>query len=341
MKTILSAFPSPGISDITLGNVVIHFYALFIILGIALAVIVSALRLKSRGAAAGIAVDIAIWAVPFGIIGGRFFHVVTHWSDYFGAGKDPMTALFVWEGGLAIYGALIFGAIGAAIGARMSGIRFMAYADALAPGLILAQGIGRWGNYFNQELFGTPTDLPWGLHITNASSNLAWPVGLPVDTLMQPMFLYESIWDILGVAVLIFIEKKLRLQWGRVFGAYLMYYAIGRAIIEPYRLDAASTFLGVRVNEWMSILMFVLGAAIVYYQKRNHTGIETSLYLAGREPQVDAPEVAAEGIAVAVADESVEETAEDAPAKKPAKKRAKAHKDDVDFSTDAVNSKSE
>jgi len=341
VKSILTAFPSPTISDFTLGAVTIHFYALFIILGIAVAATLSALRMQKRGANSGIAIDIAIWAVPFGIVGGRIFHVLTHWSDYFGAGKNPASALYVWEGGLAIYGALIFGAVGVYFGTRMSGIKFMAYADILVPGLILAQGIGRWGNYFNQELFGTPTDLPWGLNIANAANNPAWPVGLPFDTLMQPMFLYESIWDIAGVAVLLFLEKKFRLQWGRLFGAYLMYYAVGRGLIEPFRLDAASTFLGIRVNEWMSIVMFVVGAAIVYVQKRNHTGIETSIFLPGHEPVVETEAEAAEGIAEAIADAPAAETEADATAKKPAKKRAKAHKDDVDFSADEVNSKSE
>ena len=161
MSGLLASIPSPSFNDFTIGVVTIRLYALFIILGIILAIVVSSLRLKSRGVSGGVAIDVAIWAVPFGIIGGRFFHVLTHLNDYFGAGKDPITALYLWEGGLAIYGALIFGALGAYLGARSAGIKFMAYADAVAPGLLLAQAVGRWGNYFNQELFGTPTTAPW------------------------------------------------------------------------------------------------------------------------------------------------------------------------------------
>ncbi|MEY4067262.1 MAG: hypothetical protein RIQ44_474, partial [Actinomycetota bacterium] len=186
MKNVLASIPSPTINDFQVGPFQIRFYALFIILGIILAIIVSAQRMKARGAKAGVAVDIAIWAVPFGIIGGRLFHVATHLNDYVGAGKNPASILYVWEGGLAIYGALLFGAVGAWLGARTSGIKLLAYGDILVPGLLLAQAIGRWGNYFNSELYGTPTTLPWGLQID--STNAAWPTGLPADTLMHPTF---------------------------------------------------------------------------------------------------------------------------------------------------------
>ncbi|MEN9714911.1 MAG: hypothetical protein RJA35_378 [Actinomycetota bacterium] len=285
MKSVLASIPSPTINDIAVGPFTIRFYALFIILGIILAIIVSAMRIKARGAKAGVAVDIAIWAVPFGIIGGRLFHVLTHVSDYFGPGQNPVSVFYVWEGGLAIYGALIFGAVGAWLGARASGIRFVSYADVLVPGLILAQGIGRWGNYFNSELFGTPTTLPWGLQID--STNPAWPAGLPADTLMQPTFLYESLWDLLGVAVLLILEKRLRLQWGKLMAAYVVYYSVGRALIEPIRLDPANIVLGLRTNEWMALLGILVGLVIFYVQSRRHPGIETSIYLPGRAPEAE------------------------------------------------------
>ena len=313
MHSVLASIPSPNISDFTVGPFVIRFYALFIILGIILAILVSALRLKSKGGNSGIAVDIAIWAVPFGIIGGRLFHVATHLNDYFGDGKNPLSVLYVWEGGLAIYGALIFGAVGAWLGARFSGIRLMSYADALVPGLLLAQGIGRWGNYFNQELFGAPTTAPWGLQID--SVNPAWPVGLPAGTLMQPTFLYESLWDLLGVAVLLYVEKKFRLQWGKLLAVYLMYYSLGRAFIEPLRLDPANIFLGIRANEWSAIAGIVFGLVLFYVQSRRHTGSETSIYLPGREPKpADETEVA---------------------------EMASIGASDSEYSTDALDSKSE
>lgn len=285
MKNVLASIPSPTINDFQVGPFQIRFYALFIILGIILAIIVSAQRMKARGAKAGVAVDIAIWAVPFGIIGGRLFHVATHLNDYVGAGKNPASILYVWEGGLAIYGALLFGAVGAWLGARTSGIKLLAYGDILAPGLLLAQAIGRWGNYFNSELYGTPTTLPWGLQID--STNAAWPTGLPADTLMHPTFLYESLWSLAGVGLLLWIEKRFRLQWGKLLAAYLVFYSAGRAWIEPLRIDPANVFLGIRTNEWSALLGILLGVILFIVQTRKHPGIETSIYLPGKAPAVE------------------------------------------------------
>ena len=161
--SFLNAIPSPTVSTFQLGPLVIHFYALFILAGIIVAVVLTAGRMKARGMEPGLAIDIAIWAVPMGIIGGRLFHVATHLNDYFGEGKD-WTAMFrLWEGGLAIYGAIILGSVGAYIACQVdikplkiesAGIRFLSFADALVPGLLAAQALGRWGNYFNNELFG-------------------------------------------------------------------------------------------------------------------------------------------------------------------------------------------
>ncbi|MEY2915525.1 MAG: hypothetical protein RL530_852 [Actinomycetota bacterium] len=285
MKNVLASIPSPTINDFQVGPFQIRFYALFIILGIILAIIVSAQRMKARGAKAGVAVDIAIWAVPFGIIGGRLFHVATHLNDYVGAGKNPASILYVWEGGLAIYGALLFGAVGAWLGARTSGIKLLAYGDILVPGLLLAQAIGRWGNYFNSELYGTPTTLPWGLQID--STNAAWPTGLPADTLMHPTFLYESLWSLAGVGLLLWIEKRFRLQWGKLLAAYLVFYSAGRAWIEPLRIDPANVFLGIRTNEWSALLGILLGVILFIVQTRKHPGIETSIYLPGKAPAVE------------------------------------------------------
>ncbi|MEY4743239.1 MAG: hypothetical protein RIR34_578 [Actinomycetota bacterium] len=277
MNRVIASLPSPSVSDIAVGPFIIRFYALFIILGIVLAIIVSALRLQKRGAKAGIAVDIAIWTVPIAIIGARFFHVATHLNDYFGEGKNPLSAFFVWEGGLAIYGGLLFGALGAYIGARQAGIKFFAYADALVPGLLLAQAVGRWGNYFNNELFGQPTSLPWGLEIQQ--SNPAYPVGLPAGELFHPVFLYESIWSLLGIAVLLVVEKRFNLQWGKVFAAYLVYYSLGRVFIESIRLDPAYVVLGLRTNVWSAIIGILVGIVLFVYLGRKHTGIEQSIFL--------------------------------------------------------------
>lgn len=281
-RFISAAIPSPDVSFLELGPLRIHFYALFILTGIILALILTESRLRTRGAESGAALDISLWAIPFGIIGGRIFHVLTHPNDYFFPGADLLAVVRIWEGGLAIYGALIFGSLGAFIGARAAGIKFTSYLDAVAPGVLLAQAVGRWGNYFNNELFGTPTDLPWGLEIP--SSNAAYPVGLPDGVLFHPTFLYESIWSLAGVALLLAADKKLNLRWGKMLGLYLVYYSVGRVWIEAIRIDPSEIVLGLRINIWSAIAGIVIGLAIIFIQSRRHPGLESTVYRPGKEP---------------------------------------------------------
>jgi prolipoprotein diacylglyceryl transferase len=288
--TIVTAIPSPDVSFIELGPFRIHFYALFILTGIILALILTESRLRSRGAEAGVALDISLWAIPFGILGGRFFHVITHPNDYFFEGADLLAVFRIWEGGLAIYGALMFGALGAFIGARQSGLKFVSYLDAVAPGVLLAQAVGRWGNYFNNELFGLPTDLPWGLEIS--SNNPAYPAGLPEGVLFHPTFLYESIWSLAGVALLLAADKRFNLRWGKMLGLYLVYYSIGRIWVEAIRIDPSEVLLGLRINIWSAIAGILVGLAILILQSRRHPGLEASVYRPGKEPK--APAVDAE-----------------------------------------------
>lgn len=280
---IVTSIPSPDVSYIELGPLRIHFYALFILTGIILALLLTESRLKTRGVEAGVALDVSFWAIPFGILGGRFFHVITHPNDYFYQGADLLAPFRIWEGGLAIYGALLFGALGAYIGSRKSGIKFTSYLDAVAPGILLAQAIGRWGNYFNNELFGLPTDLPWGLEIS--SSNPAYPAGLPDGVLFHPTFLYESIWSLIGVALLLAADKKFNLRWGRMIGLYFIYYSIGRVWVEAIRIDPSEIVLGLRINIWSAIVGIVVGLAIMILSYRRHTGLEVTAYLEGREPK--------------------------------------------------------
>ena len=275
------SIPSPDVSSFQLGNFTIHFYALCILVGIVAAAFLTNARLNRRGAEPWIVLDIILWAVPVGIIGARVFHVLTHPNDYFYAGADLLRTLYIWEGGIAIFGAIIGGAIGAWIGCKMTGIRFWTFADAVAPAMLLAQAFGRFGNYFNQELFGTPTTLPWGLEID--SSNPAWPQGLPEGTLFHPTFLYEVIWNLVGVAVLIFLERRFRLQWGKVVGLYLIWYGLGRTVWESIRVDPSEIFFGLRVNVWAALLAILVGLIIVIVQSRRHTGFEPSAYVPGRE----------------------------------------------------------
>ncbi|WP_296631669.1 prolipoprotein diacylglyceryl transferase [Rhodoluna sp.] len=279
----MQSIPSPSISYVDLGPVRVHFYALFILAGIVLAIWLANRRLKARGADGGLALDVALWTVPIGIIGARIFHVLTHTNDYFYDGAD-LTAVFrVWEGGIAIYGGLIGGAFGAWLGARSAGIKFWSFADAVAPGILLAQALGRWGNYFNQELFGLPTDLPWGLQID--PGNQAIPQGLPTETLFHPTFIYESIWSLIGVALLLWLDRKYELRWGKLFGLYLVFYSIGRVWTESLRIDPSDIILGLRTNIWSALFGIAIGLAIFFVQRMRHPGLETTVYLPGKGPK--------------------------------------------------------
>jgi prolipoprotein diacylglyceryl transferase len=265
----------------------IHMYALCILVGIVLAVIITSRRLTKRGAEPGVVLDISLWAVPLGIIGARIYHVLTHPDDYFFEGANvwnpfqPGAIWNIWEGGNAIYGALIGGAVGVWIGCRMTGIRFWSFADALAPGLLVAQAAGRLGNWFNHELFGIPTDLPWGLEIE--STNPAFPAGLAEGTLFHPTFLYEIIWNLAGAALIIFLERRINLRWGKAFAVYLIWYGLGRSFFEAIRVDPSEMFLGVRLNVWASWAAVILGIVLFLLQRRRHTGDEPTPYVPGRE----------------------------------------------------------
>ena len=271
----------------------IHTYALCILLGIILAVMITSRRLTKRGAEPGVVLDIALWAVPLGIIGARIYHVLTHPDDYF-AGQELWRVFAIWEGGNAIYGSLIGGAIGVWIGCRMTGIRFWSFADALAPGLLVAQAAGRLGNWFNHELYGAPTDLPWGLEIP--ADNPTFPAGLAEGTLFHPTFLYEIIWNLAGAALIVLLERKINLRWGKALAVYLIWYGTGRAFFESIRVDPSEMFLGIRSNVWASFAAIVLGIVIFMVQRRRHTGDEASPYVPGREWSAPDAEVDSEDI---------------------------------------------
>ena len=262
-------------------NLTINAYALAILLGIIFSILIVNHRLTTRGAEKWVVIDVALYAVPLGILGGRLFHVATHPADYFFPGANIWRIFYVWEGGLAIFGALVGGALGVWIGARIVGLRFWSFADALAPGLLVAQGVGRLGNYFNQELFGAPTDLPWGLQID--TPNPAIPAGLPPETLFHPTFLYEMLWNFFGALVLIALLRKFNLQWGRLFGLYLVWYGVGRFFLETIRLDVAEIIFGLRSNQWAALAAIVVGLAIFFIQAKRHPGHEPSVYRPGRE----------------------------------------------------------
>jgi len=285
--SVVASIPSPPISSFQIGPLTIHFYALCILAGIVVAAFMTNRRLTKRGAERWVVIDICLLAVPLAIIGARAFHVLTHWGFYFEQGRDWWNPFVrdaiwnVWDGGIAIFGALIGGAIGAWLGCKWTGIRFWTFADALAPGLLLAQAMGRFGNWFNQELYGLPTDVPWGLQIDYP--NPAWPVGLPAGTLFHPTFLYEVIWNTLGVLVILWVGHRFRLQWGRLFAVYLMWYSAGRIVWESIRIDPSEIFFGLRTNVWAAIFGVVVGLVIFIVQTRRHPGFEPSPFMRGRE----------------------------------------------------------
>ena len=255
---VLSYIPSPAQGVWYLGPLPIRAYALCIIAGILVAVFWTRRRWQAAGHNPDDIVDVALWAVPFGIVGGRLYHVITDPELYFAPGEQPIRALYIWDGGLGIWGAVALGAVGAWIGCRRRGIRLLDFADALAPGLAAAQAIGRWGNYFNQELYGAPTSVPWALWIDPANR----PPDTPDIALYHPTFLYESLWDI-GVAVLlVWAGKRFSLRDGRLFALYVASYTVGRAWVEALRVDHANHFLGLRLNDWTSLVVFV--GAVVY-----------------------------------------------------------------------------
>lgn len=323
-SVFLANIPSPDRGVWEIGPIPIRAYALCIIAGIILAIWWGERRWIARGGTAGTVIDIAVFAVPFGLVGGRLYHVATDWHRYFGEGKNPLDALRIWDGGLGIWGAIALGAVGALIGCRVKGVPLPAYADAIAPGIVVAQAIGRVGNYFNQELYGGPTDLPWGLELyrrvnefgENDNLNGVAVNHIAVDgSPVHPTFLYELIWNLLVAALVVWVDRKFRLGHGRAFAVYVMGYTLGRTWIELMRTDEATHVFGVRVNVWVSVLVF-LGAAAYFVLARSRGEREDPALLRGKDaPPVDEPEDEAKADAKADADDDVEpEKAEDADA---------------------------
>jgi prolipoprotein diacylglyceryl transferase len=256
--TVLASIPSPTQAVWYLGPLPIRAYALCIIAGIVLCVWIGDRRWVARGGLPGEVLDIAVWAVPFGIVGGRLYHVLTTPEPYFGSGGHPLRAFAIWDGGLGIWGAIALGALGAWIGCRRRGIPLPAFADAIAPGLLVAQAVGRLGNWFNNELHGGPTSLPWALKVYqwNDGRAVVGPNGQPVVAgYFHPTFLYELLWNLLAAAVVVWADRRFRLGHGRVFALYVATYCLGRLWIEMLRDDTAEHFFGIRLNVFTSIIV--------------------------------------------------------------------------------------
>ncbi|MET8723704.1 prolipoprotein diacylglyceryl transferase [Streptomyces misionensis] len=263
----LAYIPSPSRGVLYLGPIPLRGYAFCIIIGVFLAVWLGNKRWVARGGQSGTVADIAVWAVPFGLVGGRLYHVITDYELYFSPGRDWVDAFKVWQGGLGIWGAIALGALGAWIGARRRGIPMPAYADAVAPGIALAQAMGRWGNWFNQELYGRETHVPWALHITSSE-------GGRVPGYYHPTFLYESLWCI-GVAFLVmWADRRFKLGHGRAFALYVAAYCVGRGWIEYMRVDDAHHILGLRLNDWTALIVFLLAVTYMIVSAKRRPGRE-------------------------------------------------------------------
>ena len=270
---LLAFLPSPAQGVWNLGFFPVRGYALAIIAGIFAAIIIGNRRYVARGGQAGVITDLAIWAVPFGIVGGRLYHVLTSWGTYFGPNGEPSRAIKVWEGGLGIWGAVLFGSVGVWIGARRKGLILPPIADAVAPGLAVAQAIGRWGNWFNQELFGRPTTLPWGLEIDAEFR----PNGYTDFATFHPTFLYECLWCLAAAAIVVWADRRFRLGHGRVFALYRAIYCLGRGAIESLRIDASPELLGLRWNVWVAVFVGIAALLYVVLVGRLNPGREESM----------------------------------------------------------------
>ncbi|MFF4756429.1 prolipoprotein diacylglyceryl transferase [Streptomyces sp. NPDC002514] len=255
----LAYLPSPSSPYLNLGPLMIHWYAVMVILGVLAAVLIGRRCWSARGGMPGTVLDITMAAVPFGIIGGRLYHVLTSWQLYFGPGRHPVEALYVWQGGLGVWGGIAGGALGASIAARRRGIDFLAFADAVAPAVLVGQAIGRIGCWFNQELYGRPTNLPWGLEIDPAHR----PAATPDATTYHPAFAYEAAWDLGAAVSIVWAERRFRLDRGRVLALYVATYTAGRSWIETLRVDPANHILGLRLNVWTSLLLFTAAVAFL------------------------------------------------------------------------------
>jgi prolipoprotein diacylglyceryl transferase len=258
------SLPSPDSNILELGPISVRYYALSIILGVVIAVMFGSRRAQAMGAPKSLVSDVAVIAVPAGVIGGRIYHVVTSPDEYFGSGGDPLSALYIWEGGLGIWGAIGLGGIGAWVAFRYLkrrgevGISFAQFADAIAPGILFAQAIGRFGNWFNQELFGRPSDLPWALEIDARYR----PFEYGQFETFHPTFLYEAIWSTIVALLLIRLTTRLSSNPGRIFSLYVALYSFGRLLIEQLRIDEANEIFGFRLNTWTAVIAIVLALLV-------------------------------------------------------------------------------
>jgi prolipoprotein diacylglyceryl transferase len=306
--TVLS-IPSPGANIWYIGAFPLRAYALCIIAGIIAALIIATRRWQARGGTADSMELMVVVGVPFGIVGARLYHVITDYQLYFGPGRQPLNALKIWEGGLGVWGAIAFGILGGYLVARRRRIAFPAVLDAIAPAILVAQAIGRLGNWFNQELFGRPTTLPWGLEIAAPYR----PAGYTQFATFHPTFLYEMLWNLAAAVLLVWLDRRFRLGHGKVFALYVMLYCAGRFWIEALRIDTVNEIGGFRLNNYTALIGFIVALVWLIWLIRNRPGREEIVEGIGMSAELAVAGRAAEmtsGDAADAADPEFDETPE-------------------------------
>ena len=259
----VASIPSPSRGVWHLGPVPVRAYALCIVLGVIVAVWITGRRYRAAGGKRGVVADVATWAVPFGLVGARLYSVLTDYELYFGGRRDWVNVLKVWDGGLGMPGGIALGLAGAWIACRRAGVALGPVAGAAAPAIAIGQAIGRWGNWFNQELYGRPSTLPWALQISPAHRL----PGYESFATFQPAFLYESVWDLLTAVVVIWVARRSHLAGDRAFALYIALYSAGVFITQSVRIDPSHHFAGLRLNQWVALATFAIA---VLYLRRTH-----------------------------------------------------------------------
>lgn len=264
MSSMHAYIPSPSRGVFYLGPIPLRMYALCILVGVVVAVVLGNRRYLARGGRDGFVTEIATVAVPIGLVGARIYHLVTSPAAYFGKHGHPLAALYIWRGGLGIWGGVLAGAYVAYVMCRRQGVSFVVLADAVGPCIALAQALGRFGNYFNQELYGRPSGLPWALRIDSAHRL----PGYENVATYQPTFLYEALWDVGVFGLCVWADRRFKLRGGQVFVLYIAAYTVGRFWVEALRIDPANTFFGIRLNDLTSVVVFVAATAVFVWLGR-------------------------------------------------------------------------
>lgn len=337
----LAYIPSPTFSQFQIGPLTIHMYAITMLTGMIVAVWILTHRWKKLGGTFDQVLDVALISIVFGLIGARIFHVLTVPNAYFPPNGDPSEILKVWHGGMAIFGALIGGSLAAGIWAHHKKYSLLLLADALAPGLLVAQAIGRLGNWFNQELYGMPTTLPWGLKLNSAdaigkSQQCYTGSTCPAGTLFHPTFLYEMIWNLIGAAIIVWGLGKIasKLKVGMQMAFYLMWYGLGRSWIEMLRINLSSEILGIRTNVWAAIICIILGIALFCYLVFNGQSLKAARETLAKVTAADlAREAAEEGKGKAAEEDAKVDTEDEAQSE--VESDGEAAKEDADSKAEA------